>query len=195
MGDMSLRWPRRLGLVAGDWVEVRSAEEILSTLDQRGRLDNLPFQPEMLLFCGQRLQVSKVAHKTCDNAQTLNTGLAVIEGIYGRDGDGFGVGTDYLTNILTVRVTDATGSVGASPGVIVIVTISFIRMRDCLMQTHSFGVFDFIVHGAGTTYAVLGRIVEMRRHVVIFRIPVPVPIRHSTNFGGDQLTAKKFNSR
>ena len=40
------------------------------------------------------------AHKTCDNAQTLRTGLAVIEGIYGRDGDGFGVGTDHLTNLV-----------------------------------------------------------------------------------------------
>jgi len=40
------------------------------------------------------------AHKTCDNAQALKTGLAVIEGIYGRDGDGFGVGNDYLTNLV-----------------------------------------------------------------------------------------------
>jgi uncharacterized protein (DUF362 family) len=40
------------------------------------------------------------AHKTCDNQSTLRTGLAMIEGIYGRDGDGFGVGNDYLTNIV-----------------------------------------------------------------------------------------------
>jgi uncharacterized protein (DUF362 family) len=40
------------------------------------------------------------AQKTCDNMQTLSTGLAVIEGIYGRDGDGFGVGNDYLTNLV-----------------------------------------------------------------------------------------------
>jgi len=40
------------------------------------------------------------AHKTCDNAQTLNTGLAVIEGIYGRDGNGFGIGKDHLTNLV-----------------------------------------------------------------------------------------------
>ena len=32
--------------------------------------------------------------------QTLKTGLAIIEGIYGRDGDGFGVGNDYLTNLV-----------------------------------------------------------------------------------------------
>ena len=40
------------------------------------------------------------AHKTCDNQSVLRTGLAMIEGIYGRDGDGFGVGNDYLTNMV-----------------------------------------------------------------------------------------------
>jgi hypothetical protein len=59
--------PAQLELRAGDWVIVRSKEEILSTLDSRGCLDNLPFQPEMFAFCGRRMQVSKVAHKTCDN--------------------------------------------------------------------------------------------------------------------------------
>jgi uncharacterized protein (DUF362 family) len=40
------------------------------------------------------------AHKTCDNASVLTTGLAMIEGIYGRDGDGFAVGDDYMTNLV-----------------------------------------------------------------------------------------------
>ncbi|MBK5294392.1 MAG: DUF362 domain-containing protein [Acidobacteriia bacterium] len=40
------------------------------------------------------------AHKTCDNMQVLNTGLAIIEGIYGRDGDGFGIGEDHMTNLV-----------------------------------------------------------------------------------------------
>ena len=40
------------------------------------------------------------AHKTCDNQSVLRTGLAMIEGICGRDGDGFGVGNDYLTNMV-----------------------------------------------------------------------------------------------
>ncbi|MCC7003267.1 MAG: hypothetical protein IT357_14000 [Gemmatimonadaceae bacterium] len=56
-----------LGLRAGDWVIVRSKEEILSTLDENACLERLPFQPEMLAFCGRRMQVAKVAHKTCDN--------------------------------------------------------------------------------------------------------------------------------
>lgn len=54
------------GLRVGDLVEVRSAEEIMATLDERGELENLPFMPEMLKFCGQRLTVHKVAHKLCD---------------------------------------------------------------------------------------------------------------------------------
>ena len=56
-----------LGLHAGDWVVVRTREEILATLDNLGRLDALPFQPEMFAYCGQRLRVFKAAHKTCDN--------------------------------------------------------------------------------------------------------------------------------
>jgi uncharacterized protein (DUF362 family) len=40
------------------------------------------------------------AQKTCDNQSVVKTGLAMIEGIYGRDGDGFHVGDDYLTNLV-----------------------------------------------------------------------------------------------
>src|SRR5215475_2179950 len=53
-------------LSAGDWVEVRSKEEILATLDSSSQLDGMPFMPEMFAFCGRRLQVYKRAHKTCD---------------------------------------------------------------------------------------------------------------------------------
>ena len=56
-----------LNLKAGEWVEIRSRDEILPTLDERGRLENLPFMPEMLQYCGQRLRVFKRADKTCDN--------------------------------------------------------------------------------------------------------------------------------
>lgn len=53
-------------LRVGEWVEVRSKEEILRTLDQDGRLDGMPFMPEMFAFCGKKFQVYKRAHKTCD---------------------------------------------------------------------------------------------------------------------------------
>jgi hypothetical protein len=53
-------------LVVGDWIQVRSKEDILRTLDQNGQLDGMPFMPEMFKFCGQRFAVYKIAHKTCD---------------------------------------------------------------------------------------------------------------------------------
>lgn len=40
------------------------------------------------------------AHKTCDNMSVLKTGLAMIEGIYGRSGNGFEIGNDFLTNLV-----------------------------------------------------------------------------------------------
>jgi hypothetical protein len=49
-----------------DWVEVRSKDEILRTLDSNGQLEGMPFMPEMFAFCGKRFQVYKRAHKTCD---------------------------------------------------------------------------------------------------------------------------------
>lgn len=52
---------------AGEWVEVLSPREILATLDQEGALDGVPFQPEMLTYCGQRFRVSATAHRTCDS--------------------------------------------------------------------------------------------------------------------------------
>ena len=57
---------RPLQLRAGEEVEVRSREEILATLDERGTLDGLPFMPEMLAACGRRFRVGKRAHKGCD---------------------------------------------------------------------------------------------------------------------------------
>jgi hypothetical protein len=59
----------KLNLKAGEWVEVRSQGEILATLDQYGRLENLPFMPEMVQYCGQKHRVFKRADKTCDYIQ------------------------------------------------------------------------------------------------------------------------------
>lgn len=53
-------------LRVGDWIEVRSKEDILRTLDKDGRLEGLPFMPQMFKHCGQRFQIYKSAHKTCD---------------------------------------------------------------------------------------------------------------------------------
>jgi hypothetical protein len=63
---------RERALRAGEVVEVLSKEEILATLDETGRLDAMPFMPEMLQYCGKRFQVYKQAHKTCDNIEPWN---------------------------------------------------------------------------------------------------------------------------
>ena len=57
--------------LAGEPVEVKSAAEIAATLDADGKLDGMPFMPEMLAFCGDKLTVSRRADKTC------------VEGFYG----------------------------------------------------------------------------------------------------------------
>jgi hypothetical protein len=59
---------------AGDLVEVRTAAEILATLDHNGCIGGMPFMPEMLQFCGQLFRVGAVAHKSCDTL-TVSRGL------------------------------------------------------------------------------------------------------------------------
>ena len=68
-------------LSAGDWVEVRSKEEILRTLDKDGRMQGLPFMPQMFKYCGQRFQVYKRAHKTCDTVNPV-AGRRLADGIH-----------------------------------------------------------------------------------------------------------------
>jgi hypothetical protein len=51
---------------AGQLVQVRSADEIMATLDENGELESLPFMPEMLQYCGRQFIVGKVANKLCD---------------------------------------------------------------------------------------------------------------------------------
>ena len=60
----------KLQLRPGEFVEVRSAQEILATLDENATLENLPFIPEMLRFCGKKYPVSKRADSTCDTVSS-----------------------------------------------------------------------------------------------------------------------------
>ena len=69
---------------AGELVEVRSREEILGTLDADGRLENLPFMPEMLPYCGRQFRVFKRAHKTCDFVN--KTGVRALPGAVHLEG-------------------------------------------------------------------------------------------------------------
>jgi len=62
---------RQVPLRPGDLVAVRSAEDIIATLDADGRLEGLPFMPEMLTYCGQTMRVHKTAKVTCDGRADL----------------------------------------------------------------------------------------------------------------------------
>ena len=68
-------------LKSGDWIEIRSKQEILATLDSKGSLDGLPFMPEMFQHCGKRFRIYKRAHKTCDTV-TGSGGRRLPEGIH-----------------------------------------------------------------------------------------------------------------
>lgn len=70
----------------GDWVVVRSREEILATLDADGCLDGMPFQPEMLQLCGRKTQVFAVAHKTCEYSMPTADGRKVRRAVHLTDG-------------------------------------------------------------------------------------------------------------
>jgi hypothetical protein len=84
------RTPRFL---PGQRVTVRSAEEILRTLDGHAELAAMPFMPEMLRQVGATLRVYKVASKACDTL--TSTGMRRMEDAVHLDGvrcDGSGHG-------------------------------------------------------------------------------------------------------
>jgi hypothetical protein len=62
-----------LKLRAGEFVEVRSEQEIFATLDEHGAIDGMPFMPEMLEFCGKRFRVEKRADKTCNTITVMES--------------------------------------------------------------------------------------------------------------------------
>lgn len=81
-----------MNLRSGDWVVVKSKEEILNSLDSRGQMEGLPFMPQMFQYCGQRFRVYKKAHKTCDTVnQTGGRRLAGCVHLELRcDGEAYG---------------------------------------------------------------------------------------------------------
>jgi hypothetical protein len=74
-----------MSLHTQDWVEVRSKAEILRTLDSGGRLDNMPFMPEMFAYCGKKFRIHKSAHKSCDTINPLSSrsiaNAVLLEGV------------------------------------------------------------------------------------------------------------------
>jgi hypothetical protein len=56
---------KRQRFFRGQLVEVRSSAEIAATLDANGKLDGVPFMPEMARYCGKQVRVFRRAEKTC----------------------------------------------------------------------------------------------------------------------------------
>jgi hypothetical protein len=52
----------------GDFVQVKTPDEILGTLDQDGTINRLPFMPEMIEHCGRTFRVSRRVVTTCCTA-------------------------------------------------------------------------------------------------------------------------------
>jgi hypothetical protein len=73
------------GLRKGDLVEVRSAGEILRTLDANGSLDGMPFMPEMAAYCGRRFRVDRRAEKLCDTITNTLQSRRLADAVYLED--------------------------------------------------------------------------------------------------------------
>jgi hypothetical protein len=56
---------KRQRFFRGQLVQVRSSAEIAATLDANGKLDGVPFMPEMARYCGKHVRVFRRADKTC----------------------------------------------------------------------------------------------------------------------------------
>jgi hypothetical protein len=70
----------------GDLVEVRSAAEILGTLDEGGALDALPFMPEMITAIGRRFTVDRRAERVCDTVNTTLRSRGLSASVFLEDG-------------------------------------------------------------------------------------------------------------
>lgn len=75
------RWlPWRPRFLVGDWVEVRPFAEIAATLDAEGKLESMPFMPEMQRFCGRRARIFRCVDKVYDYGRSK--GLRRLERTY-----------------------------------------------------------------------------------------------------------------
>jgi hypothetical protein len=74
-----------LNLNVGEIVEVRSAKEILATLDRQGKLRGLSFAPEMMRFCGRRFMVykklGKIILESTGELRKIKTPTVLLDGV------------------------------------------------------------------------------------------------------------------
>ena len=77
---------RDLGLEEGEWVEVKTEDEIRSTLDRQEQLGGLGFMPEQAKFCGERLRifkhVKKIKLESTGEVRTISRPTFCLEGAF-----------------------------------------------------------------------------------------------------------------
>jgi len=75
-----------LNLQPGEWVQVRSLDEISSTLDDKGKYKGLYFMPEMERYCGDRFKVFKkveiIKLESTGEVRKLRSPSVFLEGVY-----------------------------------------------------------------------------------------------------------------
>jgi hypothetical protein len=75
-----------LNLQPGEWVEIRSNEEISKTLDEMRKYKGVIFMPEMESFCGKKCKVFKkvevVKFESTGEVRKLKTPPVLLEGVY-----------------------------------------------------------------------------------------------------------------
>ena len=107
----------------GDIVEVRSAAEILATLDGSAALDKMPFMPEMISHMRRRYRVSRRVDKICDTIARTGS-RRMLDTVYLEDlrCDGSGHGGCqagcklYWKEAWLRRVEDDSGADNSSKG-------------------------------------------------------------------------------
>ncbi len=75
-----------LNLLPGEWVEVRSIDEISQTLDENKKYKGVIFMPEMESFCGKKYKVFKkveiIKLESTMEIRKLTTPPVLLEGVY-----------------------------------------------------------------------------------------------------------------
>jgi hypothetical protein len=84
--SMVLPKPEVLDLQPGEWVQVRSIEEISATLDESRKYKGLYFMPEMEKFCGKKFKVFKkveiIKLESTGELRKLRSPSVFLEGVY-----------------------------------------------------------------------------------------------------------------
>jgi hypothetical protein len=77
--------PEPLGLAVGDWVRVRSEEEIRPTLDERGRNRGLWFDREMRSYCGGtyrvKARIDRIIDEQTGRMLEIKSDAFVLDGV------------------------------------------------------------------------------------------------------------------